>query len=156
GTDPAVQALRGQARTQLQAMLTPGDNQFTGQFGSLRFSVVKALSDLGYRDAKTVDLLKRRLAYDAEKKDFNERSPQVRRAALDALYKIDPDAAGEMAAVHRTVERDPSVGRRSRSMEQEMILRTGRDPRNLNDKAQETSAKLTEPYKASYEDGEEF
>lgn len=37
-----------------------------------------------------------------------------------------------------------------------MILRTGRDPRNLNDKAQETSAKLTEPYKASYQDGKEF
>ncbi len=156
GTDPSVQPLRDQARAQLHEMLTPGSAQFTGQFGSLRLSAVKALHDIGYSDAKTIDLLKRRLAYDTDKKEFNERSPQVRRAALEALYKINPDDAGEIGMLHRTLERDPSVGRRSRSMEQEMILRKGLDPRNLNDNAQETSAKLTEPYKASSRDGKQF
>jgi hypothetical protein len=156
GTDPALQQLRTDARTKLHAMLTPGDPNFTGQFGSLRLSAVKAITDVGYSDAGTVELLKRRLAYDPDAKDFKERSPAVRRAALEALYKINPDDAGEIAMLHRTLERDPAVGRRARAMEQEMILRTGRDPRNLNDKAQETSAKLSEPYKASYEDGKQF
>jgi hypothetical protein len=156
GTDPALQQLRTDARTKLHAMLTPGDPNFTGQFGTLRLSAVKAITDVGYSDAGTVELLKRRLAYDPDAKDFKERSPAVRRAALEALYKINPDDAGEIAILHRTLERDPAVGRRARSMEQEMILRTGRDPRNLNDKAQETSAKLSEPYKASYEDGKQY
>lgn len=153
--------LRASARVKLESLFDRNHKAFAGRCPELKVAALNAIKEIGWSDARMREFLEARLAYYEEggQRKFHEPNAGARRAALEALYRINPVDPGEVASKHRDVETDPLVGRiaQEKYRDSERIREmTPAEKRKMVEDAQELSRKLLEPFDGNTKEGEDY
>lgn len=153
--------LRLSARIKLESLFDRNHAAFAGRCPELKVAALDAIKEVGWSDAPMREFLELRLStyMDNGKRQFNEPNAATRRAALEALFRINPVNPGDVARNHRDIETDPLVGRiaQEKYAESERIrTMTPAEHRKMVEDAQELSRKLLEPYDGNTEEGKKY
>lgn len=149
GDDTQAMQLRLAARELLQANLKPPLLDVNRV--ALRAELYTAMGACGFDDAESLQLIQSALKRD-DKGNWNEPSSYVRRAAIEALYKLSPADAARIAAENLKTESESTLARRYEQIVKEQQVRLGIGPGEEEVK-QQLMCKLLAPQYCLRDDG---
>ncbi len=165
-TTEQLGSLRNRVRDQILVMFNAqqagGNNSiYAGECPELKMAAIRTVRDIGWSDARVREMLEDRLyrgprVQGSTEMIFYEQSAAVRRLALEALYRINPQNPGQVAIRHRDFEQDPAVGRLARSEEGRRELQTLGDQRQISEVAQRIAMHMDRAYRCNTQSGNTF